>query len=193
MALTDPVLANNDAVVNAAIEALRINKVLVDEISESLPPSEARWGALQTELRQHKIENAQTRDGAARFGKFFTPDAGRREALNETWPGPPSRRWLEEIAATLKEFSDFDQEMRPMVEHERMREAALEAGIQDFLREHRKHRLVDRRRLVAIVGSHAMIGGYDFKKIIVDENGKLTIKDESSPAGWLIRQFKAAR
>jgi hypothetical protein len=191
MALTDPVLANNDAVVNAARETLRIHNALIDEISKVLPLSEARWRALQTELQQHRIKNAKTAAAVARFDELFTPTAGKRTTLDETWPWPPNRRWLEDFSATLKDFNDFDEEMRLLIERERMREAALEAGVQDFLREYRKYRLVDRGRTEAVVGYHAMIGGYDFKHITVDGNGKITVKDHSGSAPYLIRKFKA--
>jgi RecB family exonuclease len=82
--------------------------------------------------------------------------------------------------------------MRALIERERTREAALEASIQDYLRDHRKYRLVERRRIVAVVGHHAMVGGYDFKVILVDEKGEITIRDEPSPTVYLIRQFKEA-
>lgn len=191
-ALADPVLSKNDAVAKVALDELRIQKALVDDISKMLPLSEARWRALQTELKQHRIDNAETRAARARFGEFFSPNPGRNNTLNEVTPGPPNRRWLQDISAALKDLGGFDEEMRLLIEHERLLEAALEVAVQDFLCKHPKYRLVDRGRTVAVVGHHAVIGGYDFKNIRVDRNGKAAVTDLSSPPAYLIKQLKAA-
>jgi tetratricopeptide (TPR) repeat protein len=188
IALTDPVLATNDAVVDAARETLRIHQTLTDEIHQMLPACEARWRALQKELQQHGIRNAMTIDARARFDELFTPHSGKRKTLDETWPWPPSRRWLENFSATLRDIDRFGEHIRPLIERERMREAALEAAVQDLLRENRKYRLVDRARTEAVVGRrYTVLREYEFKRITVDEDGRVTVTEHAGSA-YLMRK-----
>jgi len=193
MALTDPVLANNDNVVEVARQALRAHRELIDEIGDVLPCSEARWRALWEELQQHGIRNSGIAGANARFRELFARDIGRRKTFDETWPWPPSVRWLREFSVILRDFNDFDSQMRPSIEHERMREAALEAGVRKFLHEHPKYRLIDRQRTTILVGYRALIGGYDFKRIAVDETGDVAAGDYTGYPGYAIRKFKETK
>jgi hypothetical protein len=192
MALTDPVLATNEAVVNAARETLRVHQTLINEIQERLPASELRWWTLWTEIQKHEIRNTDTVAALPRFGELFTPSSAKRKTLEETWPWPPSRRWLEHFSAKLREFDNFEAKMRPLIERERMREAALDTHIQELLRP-RKVRLVHRTRLEAVVGRHHSLtmGGYTFRRITVDESGKVTVTEQEA-TNDLMNKFEAA-
>jgi tetratricopeptide (TPR) repeat protein len=193
MTLTDPVLTAHEAVVDAAMETLRAHQALVDEVEETLSAADERWQALQAELPRHGIRNAEAAAATNRFGDLFTPASGRRGTLDETWPWPPNRRWLEEFCVTLRDARDFEEAMCVLIAHERMREAALETGIQELLlREQGAYIVVDRTRTAAVVGRRALLAGYDFRHISVDDNGQVTIiKTLDSP--FLIRMLKEAR
>jgi tetratricopeptide (TPR) repeat protein len=176
MALTDPVLTSNDAVMTAAREALSIHHVLVEKIERSLPTADIRWLYLWSEIRAHEIENDQTIAAHDQLGEFLSPTSTRRKAVEGKLRKFPNNRWLEEAAILLDAFEDFDAKIAPLLERERMREAALEAGIQDVLRQGRKAHVIERLREHAIVGSRASIGGSSFQRIAVDHNGKVVIE-----------------
>jgi tetratricopeptide (TPR) repeat protein len=125
MALTDPVLANNDAVMSAAQEALSVHHALVEEIEQFLP-------------------------------------------------------------------DDLEAKMSPLIQCERIHEAALEAGIEDLLRQDRKAILVHHGRLEAVVGRLAVMGGYKFKRITVDGDGKLTVVKQEATEELMQKYDKQA-
>ena len=83
---------------------------------------------------------------------------------------------MEDLTTIQGALDDFESKVTPLLEHERMREAALEAGIQDLLQQGRKALVIDRLREGAIVGSLARIGGYRFQVITVDGSGRVVIE-----------------
>jgi len=83
--------------------------------------------------------------------------------------------------------------MRPSIEHQRMREAALETGFRQFLLEHPKYRVIDRERTRILVGYRTLIGGYDFKRIAVDDTGEVTAGNYTGNARYAIRKFKETK
>jgi hypothetical protein len=73
-----------------------------------------------------------------------------------------------------------------------MREAALDAGIQDHLRGNRKDRLVNHRRLAAVVGrKYKVMGGYAFQLSTVDERGNITVTKQEA-TNDLMTKYEAA-
>jgi len=190
MALTDPVLTTNNTIVDTAIEALRIYDMLRNEIQEMLPPAETRWRTLCAEMQEHEIRNTYTVAAVSRFGELFAPNSGKRRALEQKQS--LSKRWLEDFSAELNEFGNFAARMRPLVERERMREAALDARIQELLRP-RKVRLVYRTRLEAVVGIHQNLTmrGYTFQRVTVAEDGEVSVTEQEATSD-LIQKFEAA-
>jgi hypothetical protein len=69
-----------------------------------------------------------------------------------------------------------------------MREAALEAGIQHHLRGNRKDRLVEHRRVAAVVGRrHKLTGGYELRLITVDDSGNVTVTRQEATSELIAR------
>ena len=176
MAFTDPVLTTNDAVMNAAREALDIHHVLVERVERFLPEADARWRTLWSEIQEHEISNDDTIAAQGQFGELLSPDSMKRKAIDAKLRKFPNNRWVEDLTTIQGALDDFESKVTPLLEHERMREAALEAGIQDLLQQGRKALVIDRLREGAIVGSLARIGGYRFQVITVDGSGRVVIE-----------------
>lgn len=176
MALTDPVLTTNDAVMNAARAALGIHHALVERIERFLPEADARWRTLWNEIQEHEIRNDDTVAAQHQFGELLSPGSTRRKAIDEKLRKFPNNRWLEELTAIPGALGNFEAKVTPSLEHERMREAALQAGVQDLLQQGRGAIVIERLREGAIVGSLARIGGYRFYCITVDSNGQVVIE-----------------
>lgn len=188
MALTDPVLTTNDAVMNAAREALGIHHALVERIEGFLPEADARWRTLWSEIQEHEIRNDDTVAGQDQLGELLSPGSMRRKAIDGKLRKFPNNRWLEELTTIPGALDDFEAKVTPLLEHERMREAALEAGIQDLLQQGRKAIVIEHDREAAIVGSLARIGGYRFQGIVVDKNGSVSV-DKLKATDELMRSY----
>lgn len=188
MALTDPVLTTNDAVMNAAREALGVHHVLVERIDGFLPEADARWRILSNEIQEHEILNDDTIAAQDQLGELLSPSSTRRKVIDEKLRKFPSNRWLEELTTIPGALDDFEAKVTPLLEHERMREAALEAVIQELLQQGRKTIVIERLREGAIVGSLARIGGYKFQGITVDSNGKI-ITEKLKATDELMRNY----
>jgi hypothetical protein len=188
MALTDPVLTTNDAVMNAAREAIGIHHVLVERIEGFLPEADARWRILWSEIQEHEIRNDDTAAAQNQLGELLSPGSTRRKAIDDKLRKFPNNRWLEELTTIPGALDDFEARVTPLLDHERMREAALEAVIEDLLQQGRKAIVIERLREGAIVGSLARIGGYRFQCITVDGNGKV-ITEKLKATDELMRKY----
>ena len=175
MALTDPVLSGNDAVMSAARETLGIHHVLVERIEKFLPEADARWRALWGAIKKHDIRNDDTLAARKRLGELLNPGSRKRAAVDEKLRKFPNNRWLEELITIPGALDNFEFKLTPLIEHERMREAALEAGIQDVLRRDQKAVMTERTRLDAVIGRLTVMSGYKFWYVIVDENGAVSV------------------
>lgn len=185
MALTDPILGTSNAFVDAATEAISVHDALKNEIREMLPQVETQWQAFCAEIRQREIRNAKLAATSAKLGELLISDSNKRKSLDRKWP--PSKRWLEEFMTGLRSIGGFEAELRPFIEHECMREAALDVAIQNALSD-RKNRLVDRGRVEAVVGRHHTLRDkYSFERIVVDEAGKIIITKQEATRGLLAK------
>ena len=176
MALTDPVLTTNEPVMNAAREALGTHHVLVERIETFLPEADDRWRTLWSETQEHEIRNDDTDAAQDEFGELLSPGSTRRRTIEEKLRKYPNNRWLEELARIPSALDDFEAKVTPLLEREHRREAALEATIQDLLREGRKVLVIERLRESAILGSLPRIGGYRFQYVTVDSNGNVAVE-----------------
>jgi tetratricopeptide (TPR) repeat protein len=189
MALTDPMLTTNDGAVGVATETLLKRRALTDDVRDRLQLRQARWETLGNEIRRHEIQDAGTVAAKDRLEAIFAAGSAKRLAVDKTWP---PKDVLEEFAASLRNFDDFEARTRQLVECERAREAVLDAAIEEVMRQRRKDKLVDRMRVEAIIGHRTLSGGYLFQRIVVDENGKTALLEESA-RDELTRKYAAAK
>ena len=175
MALTDPVLSTNNAVMNVARETLSVHHTLVEKIKQLLPKADTRWQTVWGEVQDHEIRNADTAAAQKRFGELLSRGSNKRKAVDEKLRKFPNNRWLGELIAILTALDNFEARMTQLIEYEQMREAMLDVAIEGLLQRDRKAVLVRNARLDAVVGRLAIIGGYKFQRIAVDKDGNVNI------------------
>lgn len=192
LALTDPVLSADEAVVAAATEGLRVHQRAIERLRKVLQVNEERWHALGAQLGRYEIKNDV---GEWRYGPIVTADSPERQRQENAW----QRESLSQIESHIAEYSnaisrDLDRieaRVSPQIERERRREAALDAGIAEFLC-HRDARLIYRGRVHAFVGRNSRAWDYRFWQILANERAEIVLTQLQS-SDDLKRRYDAAQ